>query len=80
MFYLIPPRLAASNFSLIPPTGKIAPRRVTSPVMEILGSMGMPKNEDTKAVTIAVIEQKKYFLKKRNKRFETYHSQHLVHL
>jgi len=48
-----PAALAASTFSLIPPTGSTCPVRVTSPVMATLGSTVRPEAMLARATTMA---------------------------
>jgi carboxylate-amine ligase len=50
---LIPPRRAASSFSLSPPMGSALPRSVTSPVMAMSLRTGNTVSTDTMEVTIA---------------------------
>lgn len=52
-YRLIPALCAPSTFSLIPPTGVIAPRKVISPVMAVVGGTSLPVKSETKATTIA---------------------------
>src|SRR3989442_1205898 len=47
-----PARLAASTFSLIPPTGRTRPLKVISPVIATRSRSGRRVSEDTSAVTI----------------------------
>ena len=50
----MPALFAARTFSLIPPTGRTFPLRVISPVMAILGLMGLSEKSETRAVVMAV--------------------------
>ena len=50
---LIPPRCAASNFSLSPPMANTSPRRVISPVIATSARTGIPVNAETSAVVMA---------------------------
>jgi hypothetical protein len=49
---LIPARLAASTFSLIPPTGSTLPVSVTSPVIASAGFTGRPDRSEAIAAVI----------------------------
>ena len=49
----MPPRWAASNFSLSPPMGRTSPRRVISPVMATLERTGILVRAETSAVHMA---------------------------
>src|SRR5690606_16413842 len=51
---LIPPRWAASNFSLRPPIRNTSPRKVISPVIATSALTGIPVSTDTSAVHIAI--------------------------
>ncbi len=47
---VMPPRCAASSFSLRPPIGSTSPRRVISPVMATSARTGILVSADTSAV------------------------------
>ena len=49
----MPPRTAASSFSLRPPIASTSPRSVISPVMATSQRTGMPVSTETSAVEIA---------------------------
>ena len=51
---VIPPRLAACNFSFNPPIGKTLPRKVTSPVIARSLRTGRPVRADVRAVAIVM--------------------------
>ena len=50
----MPPRWAASSFSLRPPIGSTSPRSVISPVMATSQRTGMPVSTETSAVVMAM--------------------------
>ncbi len=54
MTCVIPPRSAASDFSLSPPMGSTRPRSVTSPVIAMSRLTGIPVSEETSAVAMVI--------------------------